>query len=263
MSNFLEKVAREKQLELKTQKTLVSLECLKDSIANLPPTRDFYKAIQKPGEIAVIAEVKKASPSRGLIRPNFDPVTLACIFAENNAAAISVLTEQQYFLGKIDFLNRIRQKVTLPLLRKDFIIDPYQIYESRANGADAILLITAILSSQQLSDFLQLSTELGLAALVEIHNQAELDTALLANAEIIGINNRNLQTLQVDLSTTLQLAEQIPESKIKVSESGIHSRQDIEKLASVDVDAVLVGEFLMRSSNVGQTLQQLTGVTKC
>lgn len=263
MANFLQKVVREKQEEIAIQKTRVPLGYLKDSIADLPPTRDFCKAIQKPGEIAIIAEVKKASPSCGVIRPNFDPVALASTFAQHDAAAISVLTEQRYFMGKIEFLQMIRQRVALPLLRKDFIVDPYQIYESRAAGADAILLITAILSSQQVEDLLGIATELGLAALVEIHNQTELDSVLATNAKIIGINNRNLQTLQVDLLTTLQLAKQMPNSVVKVSESGIHSRQDIEKLAPAGIDAVLVGEFLMRSTNVGKTLQQLTGVAKC
>lgn len=263
MSNFLEKIAREKQEEIAAQKMQIPRGYLKDSMADLSPTRDFPRALQKAGEIAVIAEIKKVSPSCGLIRPDFDPVVLASTFAQHGAAAISVLTEERYFMGKLEFLRMIREQVSLPLLRKDFIIDLYQIYESRAAGADAILLITAILSSQQLDDFLGLATELGLAVLVETHSQTELESALATKAKIIGINNRNLQTLQVDLSTTLQLTKQIPDSVVKVSESGIHSRQDIEKLAPSGIDAVLVGEFLMRSSNVGKTLQQLTGVVKC
>jgi len=203
--------------------------------------------------------VKKASPSKGIICANFNPIYIAKIFADNGAAAISVLTEPKYFQGNLTYLRDIKAAVEkpLPLLRKDFIIDPYQVFESRAYGADCILLIVAILTPQKLSELLQLSHQLGMMSLVEIHNEEELDIAVKSEARIIGINNRDLNTFKVDLNTTAKLRPLIPLDRIVVSESGIKSREDMQKLKEWGVSAALIGEALVSAPDIAAKMREL------
>jgi indole-3-glycerol phosphate synthase len=214
----------------------------------------------KGNGIKLIAEVKKASPSKGIIRPDFDPVDIARIYARNGAAAISVLTEEHHFQGSLQNLKRIRESgaaLNLPLLRKDFIHDPYQVYEARLYGADAILLIVAMLTPQKLEELLSLSHTLGMKCLVEVHTRPELDIALKSNARIIGLNNRDLHTFKVDLSVTGTLRPLIPPEHIVVSESGIQTRADISRLTEMGVDAVLIGEALTASADIAAKMREL------
>ena len=214
----------------------------------------------RDGKIRLIAEVKKASPSKDIICPNFNPVNIAGIYADNGAAAISVLTEPKYFLGSLDYLRDIKKALAakpLPLLRKDFIFDPYQIYEARAYGADCVLLIVAILSPQKLSELLQLSRQLGMMNLVEVHNAAEIEIALRSGAVIIGINNRDLNTFKVDLKTTSKLRPLIPPDRLIVSESGIKTRKDMEELQGCGVNAALIGEALIAAPDIAAKMKEL------
>lgn len=220
--------------------------------------RDFCAALG--GRVpAIIAELKKASPSKGVLRKDFEPASLAREYEENGAAAISVLTDRPFFQGSLADLRAARQAVKLPALRKDFTLDEYQVVEAAANGADAVLLIAAILEEKQIRDFRELAGGWGMAALVEVHNQRELKTALNAGADIIGVNNRNLKTFEVTLETSLRLAEEIPAGVLKISESGIHSRADIQRLEDAGFRAFLVGEHLLRSANPGAALRALVG----
>ena len=252
---ILDKIMADKKLEVEEKKQLLPLSALKERIARRKPL-DFAAALRGKG-IKLIAEVKKASPSRGVLCPDFDPVALAKIYAQNGAAAISVLTEVNYFKGSLKHLVDIRGAVNIPLLRKDFIYDEYQIYESAAYGADALLLIVAILSPEQLMELMELSRSLGLDCLVEVHNEEELFTALLAGAEIIGINNRDLNTFRVDTNTTRRLRMLIPDENIVVSESGIHNSDDMKKMKECKVNAVLVGEALVTASDIPAKIREL------
>jgi len=224
----------------------------------MKPCCNFRTAIES-GDGAIIAEVKRSSPSRGRIREDFDHVAIARIYEENGAAAISVITEHRYFEGQASFLLDIREKTGIPLLRKDFVVDPYQIYETIIFGGDALLLIARILEFQRLQDFVDLSTELGLATLVEVHDEDDLEKALSAGARIIGINNRDLMTFEVDLGTSLRLAPLVPEGITVVSESGIRSRRDIERLMEAGIRAFLVGEALMAEGDIARKIRELTG----
>jgi len=253
---ILDKIIADKKDEVEQIKRMVPLSALKARIALSPPSLDFTAALRGEG-IKLIAEVKKASPSRGLLCPDFDPVKLAQTYAGNGAAAISVLTDVDHFQGSLDYLAAIREAVSIPLLRKDFIFDEYQVYESAAFGADALLLIAAILEQKQLEDLMTLSRRLGLDCLVEVHNEAELTTALLAGAEIIGINNRNLSNFKVDTNTTRRLRLLIPPEIIVVSESGIKNRDDMKKMRECKVDAVLVGEALVTAGDIPAVIQEL------
>jgi len=255
---ILNQIIESKRREVEARKSELPIFLLKAKISTLPPSRNFKEALRRNGEIALIAEIKKASPSAGLIREDFDPVRIGQIYEENGAAAISILTETKYFQGSLDHLRKVKQAVTLPVLRKDFIFDPYQLYESRICGADAVLLIVRILDPEKLAQFLGLAQELGMAGLVEIHSAEELNQALAAGAEIIGINNRDLDTLEIDLSKTYQLSELIPADRIIVSESGIQNRTDVVKLKNY-VNAVLVGEALMKSQDIGKKVRELLG----
>ena len=212
-----------------------------------------------PGAVNLIAEVKRKSPSKGIIREDFDPIKVAKTYAGNGASAISVLTDHEFFGGDLSYLSTIRNAVDLPLLRKDFTIDEYHIYQARVAGADAVLLIVAILTPKQLREFIEVAKHLNLVALVEVHTQAELDTALDVGAEIIGINNRNLKTFHTDIATSFHLRKSIPDDKIVVSESGIYSREDVMKLGEADMDAILVGESLMKSADIGGKVRELIG----
>jgi len=209
--------------------------------------------------IKLIAEIKKASPSEGLIRTDFNLTEIASIYEEKNVDAISVLTEEHFFQGSLDYLNSVRRTTDKPLLRKDFIFDEYQIYESRVNGADAILLIAASLDKSQLPELQGLAKELSLECLVEVHSAKELDRALYSGAEIIGINNRDLNTLQTSLKTTFDLVKDIPDNKVIVSESGIHTRDDVKAIESIRVDAILVGTTFMRAKDIGAKIDELLG----
>jgi indole-3-glycerol phosphate synthase len=254
---ILDKIIKTKKTEVERLKKQTTVSALKKTIAQLEPCRDFRRAISAK-QCAVIAEVKCSSPSRGRLIADFDPLRIARVYEQNGAAAISVLTDEKYFAGHKNYLTQIRQKVGLPLLRKDFIIDPLQIYETRAIGADAILLIVHVLGAR-LGDFISLAKELGLSPLTEVHTKAELDLALAAGAEIIGINNRNLDTFVIDIETSRKLRPQIPADKIVVAESGITERADIESLMQAGICVFLIGEALITAPDIGGKLRALKG----
>ncbi len=258
MSNVLNTIIEHKRTEVLADRETVPLEQLLAELPLLPPTRSLATALRSQGEVRLIAEVKKASPSKGIIREDFDPIKIAQIYTEAGAAAISVLTDARFFQGSPEYLREIRKVTNLPLLRKDFIIDAYQIYQARVLGADAILLIAGILSNGELIAFQQLAGELGLACLVEVHTEAELAKALAAGANIIGVNNRDLKVFQTDLNTTFLLKKLInlPEI-IVVSESGINTPADVQRLLEHQVDAMLVGEALMRSPDIAAQVKTL------
>ena len=256
---ILDQIVADKRLELEARKRAIPLFELEKEIEKQPAPLDFAAAIRGKG-VKLIAEVKRASPSKGVIRSNFDPVAIARTYAENGASAISVLTETRYFQGSLSYLPEIKAALgdkKIPLLRKDFLTDPYQIHESRAHGADALLLIVAILSADKLKELLELSHKLGMSCLVEVHNEAEVKTALASGARIIGINNRDLNTFETDLTTTERLRPLIPKDKIVVSESGIKDRRDIEKLGKLGVDAVLIGETLIAARDIAAKMKEL------
>jgi indole-3-glycerol phosphate synthase len=253
---MLEKIIAQKREGVEQRKKAAPLTYLQERIVDQRPPLDLAPAL-KGDHIRLIAEVKKASPSRGLLSPKLNPIELARTYAEGGAAAISVLTEENYFLGSVEHLAAIKEMVGLPLLRKDFIFDPYQVYESRAYGADAVLLITSVLSQGQLKEMISLSHGLGLRCLVEVHNENEVERAVLSGAEIIGINNRDLNTFAVDINTTRRLRSLVPEERIVVSESGIKSRKDVERLGRWRVDAVLVGEALVTASDIRAKMKEL------
>jgi indole-3-glycerol phosphate synthase len=259
MNNILAKIVENSRKELELRKREVPFEQIQKRALQQPRPLDLAAAL-KGDRIRLITEVKKASPSRGIICECFNPVDIALTYAENNAAAISVLTENKYFQGSLDYLSYINcalDSVRPPLLRKDFIFDPYQIYESRAYGADALLLIVAILDLKHLEMLLDLSHRLHMQCLVEVHNEKEVETAILSGARIIGINNRDLLTFQVDLNTTARLRPLISRDRIIVSESGIKSRPDMEKLQKWGVSAALVGESLISSRNIPEKMREL------
>jgi indole-3-glycerol phosphate synthase len=220
--------------------------------------REFRAALDRKTP-AIIAEIKKASPSQGILRAEFEAAALAREYQENGAAAISVLTDGPFFQGSLADLRAARQAVRLPALRKDFTLNEYHVVEAAANGADAVLLITAILDEKQIRDLRELAGAWEMAALIEVHNQRELKTALDAGAEIVGVNNRNLKTLEVTLETSLRLAEDIPDGVLKISESGIHSREDIQRLGQAGFHAFLVGEHLLKAASPGAALRALAG----
>jgi len=253
---MLNKIVARKKEEVEQRKKALPLTYLQECIAQQKPPLNFCLAL-KGNHIRLIAEVKQASPSQGVLNSNLSPAELAQIYARGGAAAISVVTEANYFKGSIDYLAAIREVVKLPLLRKDFIFDPYQVYESCAYGADALLLIVAILSQEQLKELLSLSHNLELKCLVEVHNEGEVERALLSGAEIIGINNRDLNTFTVALNTTCRLRPLIPPERIMVSESGIKSREDVGKLRKWGINAMLVGEALVTAGDVLTKMREL------
>ena len=260
MPTILVEIVAAKKTEVANQKKAVSMERLLEQISGQPTPIDLAGAL-RGDSIRLIAEVKKASPSRGLLCPDFDPVRLADIYTGHGAAAVSVLTDPR-FQGELGHISQIKQAGAsrqAPVLRKDFIFDPYQVYEARATGADALLLIVAILTAEQLVELSVLSRQLGLGCLVEIHDESELDLALGAGAEVIGINNRDLRTFQTDLSVTMRLAPRLPPGKIIVSESGINSKDHLTQLAAVGVNAVLVGEALVTATDVSAKVRELSG----
>ncbi|MEK6683866.1 MAG: indole-3-glycerol phosphate synthase TrpC [Nitrospirota bacterium] len=234
---------------------------LKRRIKDREAPRDFAESLSTNAGLKLIAELKQASPSQGRLRERFDPAEIARIYEAEGAAAISVLTEERFFLGSLDDLDLVRKAVNCPLLRKDFLIDEYQLYEARAFDADAVLLIAAILSDSRLKGFQALARDLGMEALVEVHTEAEVDRALQAGARLIGINNRDLATFKTDLATTFRLIRGIPDDRLVVSESGIAQRKDVERLIEAEADAVLIGEAFMKSSDIRAKIRDLFGKT--
>ncbi len=262
---MLDKIITDKKTEVSQRKLQRSIDELKGEIHSMPKCRNFYKAVTKRNSrgINVIAEVKKASPSAGIICENFDPVAIAKIYQQCGADAISVLTDEKYFKGKLEYINQIKQAVDLPILRKDFIIDQWQVYESRAAGADAILLIAEAMAPGELMDLMIAAAELTLTILLEVH---EADTLLAVRSligfprkgySVLGINNRNLATMEVDLNTTSRLAELLDNKNELVAESGIKARADVEKLKSIGVRAVLVGQALCESGDIEKKFREL------
>jgi indole-3-glycerol phosphate synthase len=262
MSDILEKIVAVKHQEVAAAKKRKSLEVVRADAESRVLTRDFVGAMRAKiaaGKPAVIAEVKKASPSKGVIRADFIPADIAQSYAEYGAACLSVLTDVQFFQGEVDFLKQARASCQLPVLRKDFLVDPYQVYESRAMGADAILLIAACLSDAQMKEFEAIARSLDMAVLVEVHDQAELERALQLKTPLVGINNRNLKTFEVALQTTLDLRAQVPPDRLLVTESGIHTRDDVLRMGAAGVNAFLVGEAFMRVPEPGEALAALFG----
>jgi len=256
---ILNQIVADNLSELEARKRRVPLTEIQRMASEQSPPLDFAAALSGD-RIQLIAEVKKASPSRGIIRPDFDPVEIVQTYASNGASAISVLTEARYFHGSLNHLQDIKNALgnkRLPLLRKDFLCDPYQVYESRAYGADSLLLIVAILTLEKLRELLRLSHELSMSCLVEVHNETEVEIALKCGAGIIGINNRDLKTFNVDLTTTERLRPLIPPDRIVVSESGIKDHSDMEKLRQWGVNAVLIGESLMAAPDIVAKMKEL------
>jgi indole-3-glycerol phosphate synthase len=255
---ILEQIIEKKKKEVEQAKADVPLSTLiEGATLFIDQIRDFKKAIGRSGQINLIAEIKKASPSQGILRTDFAPVEIARIYNSCGAAALSILTEKNFFRGDIAYLKAVKEAVDLPILRKDFIIDKYQLYESACAGADAVLLIAQLLSKEELAEFYQVCAKLGLHAICEVHGQEDLDKALEQDFVIIGINNRNLQTLEVDLQVSAQLIKRIPEGRIVVSESGIKSFADIRYLQGLGVNAVLIGEIFMRSQDISAAVKEI------
>lgn len=255
---ILDKIIENKKVQIEQEMKAISIEGWKQRIKRpgMHQVQDFYSAIKKPDKLSIIAEVKKASPSKGIIRENFEPVQIAQEYCASEVQAISVLTEKQFFMGSDEYLVKIRQNAPIPLLRKDFIIDMWQIYQSRCLGADAILLIVAALDDDRLKKFQIVAGILGMHCLVEVHDRVELERALDSGAKIIGINNRNLQTFKIDIKTTEKLMNHIPMGKAVVSESGINSYEDMKYLHSLGVNAVLIGEAFMRSKDIRSKINE-------
>ena len=254
---ILDEIHAYKLKEVAENKELVSIESLKERCKDVPDAIKSGTVLKRENRIKFIAEVKKASPSAGIIREDFNYIDIAKEYEAGGASVISVLTDKEFFKGDLKYLSEIKETVSLPALRKDFIIDPYQIYEARAACADLVLLIARILNKEEINAFLALSHELGMECLVEVHDNDELETVLETEAAIIGINNRNLDTFETNLETTLQLRHRIPEGKIIVSESGIKTRADVLVLEEAGVDAILIGETLMRSKDISQKIKEL------
>ncbi len=265
--NILQEIVQTKRKEVAQARAAVPLEALKAQSADMPRCRNFYAAlIAKPRRAAnLIAEVKKASPSAGVIRPDFDPVAIARTYAAGGATALSVLTDEHYFQGHLSYVQLVKDAVELPILRKDFLVDAYQVYQSRVAGADAILLIAACLKPAELMDLIILGSSLGLSCLVEVHDADELMQVRSlvgfprGGYVLLGINNRDLRTFQTDLATTLRLADMVDDRRVLVSESGIHTGQDVQRLRRSGVQSILVGESLMRSDDITAQMTELLG----
>lgn len=259
--SILSEILKNKKDEISAVKSPAALTALRVRTKDVPDTKSFRSAIKREPDrpVNLIAEIKKASPSGGQIRKDFNLSEIISVYNKKDVAAISVITEERFFSGKLDFLNKARKKTAKPLLRKDFIIDEYQVYESRVNNADAILLIVAALDKYQLGDLFELAKCLSLDCLVEVHDWKELDLALYCGAEIIGINNRDLKTLNINMRTTLDLLKDIPDDRIVVSESGINTREDVLTIEATRTDAILVGTSLMKAGDIGRKVDELQG----
>jgi indole-3-glycerol phosphate synthase len=256
---FLDEIVLSTREKVRSSKLDRPVADLKRRIKDRETPRSFIESLSNASRLKLIAELKQASPSQGRLRERFDPAEIAVIYEEEGAAAISVLTEERFFQGSLDYLGLVRKVVKRPLLRKDFLIDEYQVYEARAFDADAVLLIAAILDDSRLKDFQSLAGDLGMDSLVEVHTETETDRALRSGARLIGINNRDLATFKTDLATTFRLIHGIPDDPWVVSESGIAQRKDIELLVEAGVDAVLIGETFMKSSDIRARLRELFG----
>jgi indole-3-glycerol phosphate synthase len=258
--SILDQIVATKRREVAAAQLRMPLEELEAQAAEAPPVRDFRAALAGPGPIQLIAEVKKASPSAKVIRADFDPIAIARTYQDHGAACLSVLTDIPYFQGHLSYLARIRAAVAIPLLRKDFLIAEYQVVEARLAGADAILLIAEILDDATMAHLLARARAWGMAALVEFHDEANLPRVLAAGADLVGINNRDLRRFVTDLELTLRLRDQIPPEVVLVSESGIKTRRDVERLEAAGVSAILVGETLMRADDIGLAVERLLGL---
>ncbi|MDG3004894.1 indole-3-glycerol phosphate synthase TrpC [Paludisphaera mucosa] len=258
--SILDEIVASKRREVASNLRRMPLEELEAQAAEAPPVRDFRAALDGRGAISLIAEVKKASPSVQVIREDFEPVTIARAYQDHGASCISVLTDVPYFQGHLSYLARIRASVAIPLLRKDFLIDEYQVVEARVAGADAVLLIAEILDDATMARLLDRARGLGMAALVEFHDPANLPRVLAAGADLVGVNNRDLHTFTTDLDRTLRVRDAIPDGVLLVSESGIHRRAQVERLEKAGVAAILVGESLMRAPDVGLAVERLLGL---
>jgi len=261
MTTILDKIVAVKREEIARAKAATPEDALREQVAAAPAPRDFYAALAVPEEIGLIAEVKKASPSKGVIRADFHPVEIAQTYQSHGAACISVLTDRPHFQGRLEYLTQVREAVDLPVLRKDFIIDPYQVVEARAAGADAVLLIAECLDDALLQQLHDLIIELGMTPLVELFDPSNLPRVLGIGARLVGINNRDLRTFQTDLGHTLRLCRQIPEDRVVVGESGIRTHKDVEQLQAAGVGAMLVGESLMANPDIGAAVDELLGKT--
>lgn len=259
MTDILGKIVAHKQAEIDAAKQARPLELLEEQLAAAPPVRDFVEALSATDDVSLIAEVKKASPSAGLIREDFDPVSIAGIYQQHGAACISVLTDEHFFQGRLEYLQAVRQAVSVPVLRKDFILDRYQVLEARTAGADCVLLIAECLDDCQLSELYSYAAELGMESLIEIYEPDNLDRVLELEPALVGINNRNLKTFVTDLDHTIRLSKQIPPQTLLVSESGIRNRDDVLRLQQAGVGAMLVGETLMRAAEIGSQVDELLG----
>jgi indole-3-glycerol phosphate synthase len=254
---ILSRIIEEKRKVIEEAKRIKPQDELLKEIKSLSVKSSFKKNVSRPHHINLIAEIKKASPSKGILRGDFNPVKIAITYQANGASAISILTDERFFEGKLEYLVKVRSNVSIPILRKDFFIDEYQIYETVAAGADAILLICDILSMAELARFYNIATELGLDCLVEVHNEEDVEKALAIDAAIIGINNRDLHTFKVDLSVTQRLIRMVPQNKVIVSESGIKCYEDIMFLKSLGVNAVLIGEAFMESDDITAKMREI------
>jgi indole-3-glycerol phosphate synthase len=262
LNSILQKIVDHKRTEIVAAKSKVSLDTVKAAAENAAPPLDFVAALQQrraAGSIGLIAEVKKASPSKGIIRADFDPVAIAETYAKHGAACISVLTDENFFQGHLDFLRQIRTAVNVPLLRKDFVLDVYQVYEARAAGADAVLLIAECLEGEVLQELHQSIESLGMTALVELYDADNIEKVMACNPKLVGVNNRDLNTFEVDLGHSVRVKEQLPDAVTFVSESGIFTNDDVVMLKENGVDAMLVGESLMRSEDIGAAVETLLG----
>jgi len=259
LHSILDKIVATKWQEIAAAKSAVPLAELQARVAEAPPVRDFFAALATDGTIKLIAEVKKASPSKGVIRQDFDPAEIAATYERHGATCLSVLTDRQYFQGSLDYLTQVRDTVGLPVLRKDFILDPYQLWEARAAGADAVLLIAECLDDDRLRSLHDQAVGLGLTPLVELYEASNVPRVLDAGARLIGVNNRDLKTFDVDLDHTVRLRKQIPTNCLLVGESGIRTRADVQHLAAAGVNGILVGESLMAAEDIGAAVDLLLG----
>ena len=259
MPNILDEIVAHKRSEIVAARQSVPVAELEQRLASAPTVRDFAGALRARHPMGLIAEVKKASPSAGLIRKDFDPVAIAKTYAAHGAACVSVLTDERYFQGSTSYLSQIRTAIDLPVLRKDFIIDRYQVIEARAAGADAILLIAECLSDDELADLHGYAVELGMQCLVELYEPDNLERVLRLDPPLVGVNNRNLKTMTTDLEHCIRLRERIPSDVLMVGESGIHDRADVERLQNAGIHAILVGETLMKSPEIGVKVDELLG----
>ena len=258
-TDTLKDIAQKKRERLLLARQALPEEELKARIQGMAPARPFIEAINKPKTINLIAEIKKASPSSGVLRQDFDPVAIAKIYQEAGVAAISVITEEDHFQGSLEYLRAVREAVTLPLLRKDFVLEPYQVYESRAWGADAILLIADLLTREKILELAGVAERLGMDYLVEVHNEKELKKVLNLKVPLVGINNRDLHSLEVDFKTTEKLFPLVPKDKTVVVESGIKSSQDVLFLKILGVNAVLIGTAFMQAQDIGRKVEEVMG----